>query len=261
MICVQKIIRKINRYGIDKVDYAIVVGSGLKNATVDLKDIVVVPYDKIGMPKSKVKGHSGEFVFGKYNGKIVVLVTRLHFYESGDMNKVRLPFEVVSKLGCKQIILLTSSGGVNPTFEVGDVMLIRDHINLSGYSPLVGINPVVFTPMANAYDSELAQRLVDIAQKNNIEIKQGVHFQFAGPYYETNAEINAIRKLGADSVSMSTSYDCIISNYLNMKVCAMAVIVNTFENQSDMKKLNHEEVLENAEKACKKIKVLLSNFI
>ena len=261
MISVQKIIKKINKFGIQKVDCAIVVGSGLMNATVDLKNPIVIPYDKVGMPKSKVKGHSGQFIFGEYNGKVVALVSRLHFYESGDMNKVRMPFAVVAALGCKQIILLTSSGGVNSTFAVGDIMLIKDHINLSGYSPLVGIDPVVFTPMANAYDKDLIEKILDIANKNNIDIKQGVHFQFAGPYYETYAEINAIRMLGADSVSMSTSYDCIISNYFNMKVCGMAVIVNTFDNQSDMKKLNHEEVLENAEKACKKIKVLLSNLI
>ncbi len=262
MISVEKIVNKINKkYNINKVDFAIVIGSGLMEAAVDLTDTVTIPYDKLGMPKSKVKGHSGKFVFGKFGDRMGVLVSRLHFYESGDMSKVRLPFEIIAKLGCKDIVLLTSSGGVNTSFAVGDIMVINDHINLSGYNPLVGINPIVFVPMAHAYDIEVIKRLKEIAKEEKIDIKEGVHFQFAGPSYETLSEIYVARKLGADSISMSTSYDCIISKYLQMRVCGIAVIVNTFEENDSMNKLNHEEVLENASKACKRIKILLTKLL
>lgn len=259
MISSDRIVSILKRkYDIENVDIAIVVGSGLMDATVDLEDTQIVPYESLRMPKSKVKGHSGKFIFGKYNNKNVVLVSRIHFYESGDMKKVRLPFEVIKKLGVKTVVLLTSCGGINKTFRVGDIMLIKDHINFTGYNPLIGINPLEFTPMANAYDDELFNKIAKIADSHDINLRQGVHVQFSGPSYETMAEIDVARNFGADTVSMSTVYDCIICNYLKMQVCAIASVVNVFNNKGD--ELNHEEVLENAKKACEKIKTLLSDL-
>lgn len=261
MVNAEKIIKVLNKkHSIYKADYAIVVGSGLMGSVPDLEDVKIVAYDKLGMPKSKVKGHSGKFIFGRYADKNVVLVSRQHYYESGDMFKVRLPFEIVAGLGVKKVILLTSSGGINKTFRVGDIMLIKDHINLTGNNPLIAIDPLEFTPMADAYNKEIFNRMVEIADEHDINVRQGIHIQLSGPSYETLAEIDVARNMGADTVSMSTAYDCIISNYLKMKVCGIASVVNVFSDK-EAEELNHEEVLENAKKACSKIKTILCNLI
>ena len=261
MINANRVVNIINKkYKIQNVDYAIVAGSGLIDAVPELEDITIIPYDSLKMPKSKVKGHSGKFVFGRYKDKKVVIVSRMHYYESGEMKKVRLPFEIVSKLGAKKVVLLTSCGGINKTFRVGDIMLIKDHINFTGLNPLVAIDPLEFTPMANAYDKEIFNTMLKIADENDINVRQGTHIQFVGPSYETLAEIDVARNLGADTVSMSTVFDCIVCNYLKMKVCGIASVVNTFDGKAE-EELNHEEVLENAKKACSKIKAILSNLI
>ncbi|MBQ7884915.1 MAG: purine-nucleoside phosphorylase [Clostridia bacterium] len=260
MNIVDKAVKIINKkYKINKVDVAIVVGSGLIDAMPEVTDKIVVKYDDIGLPKSKVQGHSGSFVFGDYNGKKLVFVSRMHFYESGSLQKVRMPLEICAKLGVKQVVLLTSSGSINQSFKVGDVMLIDDHINLSGVNPLVGIDNLSFTNMTDCYNSELRKRVMQIAADESIILKNGIFVQMSGPSYETLAEIKMIRSLGGDAVSMSTAHDCIIANYLNMSVVGFSVIVN--ECASEAVELTHAEVLENAAKACAKLKVILSKLI
>ena len=256
----EKALRKIKKeYDISQVDYAIVAGSGLMDAVVDLENVVIVSYDNLGLPKSKVKGHSGKFIFGTYQGKKIVVVSRVHFYEYGDMAKVRLPFEVIAKLNTKKVILLTSSGGINKTFRVGDIMLISDHINFTGQNPLIGIEDLKFTSMTNAYDKDMFKAMEKIADEHDINVRQGVHIQFLGPSYETKAEIALARNFGVDSVSMSTVFDCIICNYLGIKVAGIASIVNTFTE--DNQQLNHTQVLIDAKKTCQKIKVILSDLL
>lgn len=260
MINVDKIVRILkNKYNINDVDYAIVVGSGLMEAIPSLEDVKIVEYKNLKMPKSKVKGHSGKFVFGKINNKNVVLVSSLHYYESGNMKNVILPFKILSLLKTKNIILLTSCGGINKTFNVGDIMLIKDHINFTGQNPLVAVEPLEFISMTNAYDEELFNKMKKIAEKNDISVRQGIHTQLLGPSYETMAEVDMLRNFGADTVSMSTVFDCIISNYFKFKVCAIASVVNVFDGAKE--NLTHEEVLTNAKKACNKIKTILYNLI
>ena len=247
------------KYKIGNIDYVIVAGSGLLDAVVDLEDITIVPYDKIRMPKSRVSGHSGKFIFGKYCGKNVAIVSRVHYYEYGDMNKVRLPYEVLSYLDTKKVILLTASGGINKTFRVGDIMLISDHINFTGQNPLVAIKDLKFTSMTNAYDKDMFNKMAQIADENDINVRQGVHIQFLGPSYETMAEIAFAKSIGADSVSMSTVFDCIICNYLGMKVAGIASIVNVFSGNDES--LDHKKVLDDAQKTCQKIKIILSELL
>lgn len=256
----EKIVKILkNKYKIDCVDYAIVVGSGLIKSAPELTNKIKIDYCKIGMPKSKVKGHSGSFIFGEYNGKKVVLVSRIHYYECADLNQVRLPFEIVAGLGVKNIVLLTSCGGLNESFKVGDVMLIEDHINFSGINPLIGINKMEFTDMSNAYSKKLRDEIKQLDKESSLNLKYGVFCQMSGPSYETLAEVDMLKRLGGDAVSMSTALDCIIANYLKMQVVGFSVIVNVFTNNNQ--KLTHEEVLENAEKACFKVKTILSNLI
>ena len=260
MNIVDKAVKILNKkHNISNVDIAIVVGSGLMAAMPEVKNTYTVKYDTLGLPKSKVKGHSGAFVFGDYNGKKVVFVSRMHFYESGSIEKVRLPLEICSKLGVKIVVLLTSSGSINKSYKVGDVMLIKDHINMSGVNPLVGIDNLSFTSMTDCYSQELRNKVLDVVNKEDIQIKQGVFVQMSGPSYETLAEINMLRLMGCDAVSMSTAHDCIIANYLNMKVLGFSVIVN--ECVEDAVELTHEEVLTNAAKACQKVKKILTEVL
>ena len=247
------------KYKINNIDYAIVAGSGLMDAVVDLEDITIVPYKCLGMPKSRVSGHSGKFIVGTYCGKKVAVVSRVHYYEYGDMSKVRLPYEVLAKLGTKKVILLTASGGINKTFRVGDIMLISDHINFTGQNPLIAIDNLKFISMTNAYDRDMFNRMAKIADENDINVRQGVHIQFLGPSYETNAEIEFAKSIGADSVSMSTVFDCIICNYLGMKVAGIASIVNTFTDSNE--NLEHSKVLSDAQKTCQRIKVILTELL
>ena len=209
-----KIVKIINKkFGVDKVDVAIVVGSGQADSVPTLKNPVVIPYDALGLPKSRVSGHSGKFVVGEYNGKIVATVSRYHYYESGDISLVRKPFEIIKALGTKLVVLLTSSGGLNKKFKVGDIMLIEDHINYSGINPLIGIDNLEFIPMTNAYDKDYRQKIKQIAKEKDIDLQYGTFIQFSGPTYESMAEVEMVRQWGADTVSMSTAHDCIICNY------------------------------------------------
>lgn len=257
---VQKILKKLNnKYGIKNVSTAIVCGSGLADSIPDLDNKKVINYSDLKMPKSKVKGHSDSFIFGDLNGKKIMIISRKHFYESGDISKVRMPLEIANGLGVKTAILLTSSGGINKSFNVGDIMLIEDMINLSGVNPLVGIDNIKFVDMTNCFDNTLRNKINDICKSEEIDLKCGTHVQMSGPSYETKAEIQMIKSLGGDTVSMSTVHDCIIANYYDMKVLGFSVIVNIFND--DNKKLSHQEVLANAQSVCKRLKKILISFI
>lgn len=257
---IQHIVNKIKRFSnFSNVDYAIVVGSGLMDSIPELQNKKIISYKSLKMPTSKVKGHSGNFIFGTLFNKNVVLVSRLHYYESGSMQNVLLPFKILSQLATKNIILLTSCGAINESFNVGDVVLINDHINFTGCNPLIGISPLKFISMDNSYDKQFLQKLEDIAKKHNMSVKKGVHAQMLGPSYETMAEVNMLKKIGADTVSMSTVLDCIICNYYKIKVIGIASVVNVFNSNAN--NLTHEEVLKNAKISCDKIKVLLKDLM
>ncbi len=248
-----------NKYNIDNVDLAIVCGSGLGDALPDLNNEIIVSYDELGLPKSKVKGHSGNFVFGEYNKIKIVLVSRIHYYESGKVGNVRLPYEIISKLGVKRVILLTSSGGLNKTYNVGDLILIKDHINFAGVNPLIGVEDMRFTNMGDCYNLDWRNEAKNVALKEGVELKEGVFVQMSGPSYETLAEVEMLRMIGADVVSMSTAFDCIIANYLGMKVIGFSVVVNVFSGGDD--NLNHQEVLDNAKKSSINLKKILTNIV
>ncbi|MBQ3494934.1 MAG: purine-nucleoside phosphorylase [Clostridia bacterium] len=255
-----KIIKIINKkYGIEKIDVAIVAGSGQIGAIPDLENVVTIPYSELGLPKSRVQGHEGKLMVGTYCGKVVAAVSRYHYYETGDITLVRKPFEILRKLKTQTVVLLTSSGGLNESYEVGDIMLIEDHINFSGINPLIGIENLTFTAMANCYDEDYNNKIKAIAKQNDIKLQCGTFMQFSGPTYETMAEVKFARKIGGDTVSMSTAHDCIICRHFGMKVCGMSLVVNSYNNAKQAP--SHEEVLENAQKAVAKIKIILSDFI
>lgn len=260
MKVVDRAVKILNKkYNINNIDCAIVVGSGLLAGCPDLENSQTILYSKLGLPKSKVKGHCGAFIVGTKNDKTIALVSRMHYYESGDIKKVRLPLEIVAKLNCKKAILLTSCGGVNCSFVVGDIMLIDDQINMSGVNPLVGMDEIKFVNMSDCYNKTMRDDVLKICKENNINIKRGIFCQMSGPTYETNAEINMLKTMGADAVSMSTAHDCMIANYYNMNVVGFSVIVNVFSGKEE--DLSHDEVLENANKANQNLKSILSKLV
>lgn len=260
MRVVDKALKVLNKkYGITNIDCVIVSGSGLSDAMPELENKIVVSYKDLGLPSSKVKGHSGSLAIGTYYGKTIAVVSRMHYYESGDIAKVRLPLEIMGALGAKQAVLLTSCGGLNKEFEVGDIMLIADQINMSGINPLIGMDEIKFVDMSDCYSVDIRKKVKKIAKAKNVDIKEGVFCQMSGPSYETMAEVNMLRKLGADAVSMSTAHDCIIANYLNMKVVGFSAIVNVFHKAQE--ELTHEEVLQNANKISNNLKIILSELL
>ena len=261
MKTIDKVVKILNKkYNITKVDVAIVAGSGLADSSPDLENKVVVSYDCLGLPKSKVKGHSGSFTFGEFKGKTVAIVSRMHYYESGNIEKVRIPIEIMAKLGCKLAVLLTSCGGVNSAYNVGNVMLIKDQINMSGINPLIGMEEIKFVNMSDCYSQSLRTRAKEIAKKNKIDLKEGIFCQMSGPTYETRAEVEMLRGFNVDAVSMSTAHDCIIANYYDMQVIGFSAIVNVFTNNANQT-LSHKEVLDNAKLINKNLKTILSEII
>lgn len=239
-----------------KYDIAFIMGSGLSGGVPDFSDEIIVDYEQTPMPKSKVEGFKGQFIFGKLNGKNVVKLTRYHYYETGERSLVNLPFEILSLLGVETVVMATSTGAVNKKLKAGDLLLIKDHINLAGNNPLINSEKIEFIDLSNAYDKSLRDSVLSIAKKNKIKLKEGIHMQVSGPSYETKAEVYMARKLGADTISMSTAFDTICARKHNIKVLSFAFVSNA-SGETDLK---HEDVLKNAQQNSKKIKTLLNNL-
>jgi purine-nucleoside phosphorylase len=188
----------------------IVLGTGLGNLVNDMEVLHSIPYKDIpNFPISTVEGHSGNLIFGKLGGKYVVAMQgRFHFYEGYTMQEVVFPIRVMKLLGIKYLFVSNAAGGVSPDFEIGDIMIIHDHINLFPTNPLIGKNSdelgVRFPDMSEAYNKELIQRAFDIGRTHDIDLQKGVYCGLTGPTLETPAEYKYIRTIGADAVGMST---------------------------------------------------------
>jgi len=241
----------------DKVKFTpeigLVLGSGLGILANEIENPVYVNYSDIpNFPVSTVEGHEGRFVFGKLMGKSVVAMQgRFHFYEGYSMKEITFPIYVMKSLGVKHIILTNAAGGVNKTFMPGDLMIINDQINLTGHSPLIGKNDEALGPRfpdcSNIYDKAFNQKIMAVANKENILIREGVYFYNTGPAYETPAEVKLAGLLGGDAVGMSTAPEALIAAYLGVKVTGISCITNMAAGISDQA-LNHQEVVETANK-------------
>jgi len=229
-------------------DVLIILGSGLGAMANGVEDKIVIRYEEIqDFLVSTVEGHEGQFVFGTYKGKKVVMMQgRFHYYEGHSMREITLPVFVMRRLGVKSLIVTNACGGVNKSFAPGDLMIIEDHLNFSGINPLMGANLVEFGPrfpdMSRAYDRDLMALAVRIGNEENISLKKGVYALYSGPSYETPAEIRAFRMLGADAIGMSTVPEVIVANYSGMKVLGISCITNMASGILDQP-LNHEEVM------------------
>ena len=234
-------------------DIGLVLGSGLGKLADDLGNRAVIPYESIpGWPRATVLGHQGNLVIGEMAGQIVAAQQgRAHYYEGYTMQEVIFPIRVMYSLGVRTVILTNAAGGINPSYQVGDLMLIEDHINLPG---MVGANPLMgpnddqigerFVSLAQAYDRKLRRRALAAAQENGIPLHSGVYCALSGPSFETPAEIRMIRALGGDAVGMSTVHEVLAARHAGMRVLACSGVTNraidTIDTDSET---NHEEVL------------------
>lgn len=247
-------------------DFAIVLGSGLGKLKDEVETIATIPYQDIpDFPQTTVAGHYGNLIYGKLEGKYVLLMSgRFHFYEGYDMQQVTFPFRVFHQLGIKNLIVSNASGGVNANFEVGDVMMIKDHINLFPEHPLRGKNLDEFGPrfpdMSKTYDREFIQTFQQVADKENIDLKSGVYLGLQGPTFETPAEYGMIRILGADAVGMSTVPEVIVARHQGMRVAALSVITD-LGGPEIAHPVSHEEVLNAANVAMPKVIKLVRGLI
>ena len=252
----------------------LVLGSGLGKLADAFNERVSVPYECIpGWPLSTVEGHQGQLVIGEFAGQLVAAQQgRAHFYEGYSMAEVTFPIRVMKALGIGSLLLTNAAGGVNPRYQVGDLMLLEDHINLpgmAGANPLMGANDEALGPrflgMSQAYDRRLRQRALDVARERDIPLHSGVYFGLSGPFFETPAEIRLIRALGGDAVGMSTVNEVLVARHAGMRVMACSGVTNRAIDAVDSAlETNHEEVLEAGEIIVPRLttilKGLLSNF-
>lgn len=230
-----------------KPEIGIVLGSGLGELA-DRYCEYSIPYSDIpNFSNSTVEGHKGRLVFANIEDRPVVMMQgRNHFYEGHSMQDITYPIKVMKELGVSSVILTNAAGAINKTFKPGDLMVITDHINFMGTNPLIGPNDFRLGPrfpdMSEIYDKNLI-KIVDAAAKIlKINIKHGVYIASTGPSYETPAEINMARILGADAAGMSTVPEAIVANYCGLKVIGISCISNYASGVSS-KKLSHEEVI------------------
>ncbi|ASS54915.1 purine-nucleoside phosphorylase [Rhizobium leguminosarum] len=239
-----------------KPRHGIVLGSGLGSLVGELDGAVRVPYrDLPGFPVSAVSGHAGEVVAGRLGGVPVVMLSgRVHYYEKGDANAMRLPIEVLKALGVEALILTNSAGSLRDDMP-------PDHINYSGMNPLIGEeSDHRFVGMTNAYDAGLAAAMQKAAAKLKIELAQGVYMWFSGPSFETPAEIRMARILGADAVGMSTVPEVIIARMLGLRVAAASVITNYGAGMTG-NELSHEETKDMAPIGGARLAAILKDMI
>jgi purine-nucleoside phosphorylase len=232
----------------------IVLGSGLGNFAKGIDVEKEINYSAIPhFPLSTVEGHTGKLIFGNIRGRrVVCMAGRFHFYEGYNAGQVVFPIRVMKLLGIKALLLSNAAGGVNPSFQVGDLMIVTDHISFGIPNPLVGRNIVElgtrFPDMSEAYKKEFIQKAKSIAAKKGITLREGIYYGVTGPTFETKAEYKVVHRLGADAVGMSTVQECIAANHMGLPVFAMSVITDLGIREEE-NKISHEEVLLAAKKA------------
>ena len=245
---------------------AIIVGSGLSNIKESIKNSKVIEYNKIPyFKKTTVEGHKGELIFGQLNSTDVVLLNgRLHYYEGYSMQDISYPVRLMKYLGIETIIITCAVGAINTNYKVGDIVVIKDHINFIFNNPLIGQHHKEFgerfTDLTNLYDSKLIQKIIKISKKNKIRIHEGIYFAVSGPSYETPAEVSAFRKLGGDVVGMSLIAESIVAKQMNMNVLALTYVSNKASGVST-EKLSHKEVLTLGKKTSVSMEKIISNIL
>jgi purine-nucleoside phosphorylase len=240
---------------------AVVLGSGLGHLADELEDAATVSFAEVpGFPPATVPGHAGTFVAGRLDGAEVLFQRgRYHMYEGHSPAHVAAPTRVAAALGVESLVLTNAAGGVRPALEPGDLLLLEDHINLMGRSPLVGLvedGETRFPDMSEPYDASLRRLALDAAAELGIELERGVYAAMLGPAYETAAEVRMLGRLGADVVGMSTVPEVLVARARGMRVLALSVVTNQATGLGGGP-LSHEEVVEVGRRAAGKLARLL----
>jgi len=244
----------------------IILGSGLSNLANQIVAEQEIPYGEIPhFPVSTVEGHRGKLIFGTLGGVPVwVMAGRFHFYEGYSAQQVAYPVRVMRLLGVETLLLSNAAGGVNPAFEVGDLMIIKDHISLFQVNPLLGKNEdslgTRFPDMSEPYSKDLIRRVKGLATRHNISLHEGVYLGVTGPTFETRAEYKLIHIVGGDAVGMSTVQETIAAVHAGMKVFAMSVITDLGIREEE-NAITHEEVLQAATAAEPKMTLLFTGLV
>lgn len=241
---------------------AIILGSGLGDFAKALEEAKEVKYKDIpGFPISTVIGHEGSLYFGCYqNIQVMLMSGRFHYYEGYSQKEITIPVRVMKNLGIETLIITNAAGGINKDFKEGALMLINDHINLSGSNPLMGPNlddfGTRFPDMSDVYSKELREKLFDAAKEEGLILTEGIYAMMSGPSFETPAEIKYLRTIGADAVGMSTVPEAIVASHCNMRVLGISCITNMAAGILNQK-LTHEEVFETAQRVKTDFKKIL----
>jgi purine-nucleoside phosphorylase len=248
----------------------IILGSGLGPLADEVEDPTVVPYAEIPhFAVSTVSGHAGQFVGGTLEGvPVAVLRGRAHFYEGYSLQQVTFPVRTLHRLGAELLIITNAAGGLNPAYRAGDLMVLRDHINmlgLAGQNPLVGADEpelgVRFLDMTDPYDEDLRSRALALGAQLNVRIHEGVYAVVAGPSFETRAELRYLRLIGADAVGMSTVPEVIVARHERMRILGVSVITNTADPDAVVADVSHEGVLSVAERAASGLAAVIRGIL
>ncbi|KAK2559681.1 Purine nucleoside phosphorylase [Acropora cervicornis] len=252
----------------------VICGSGLSALGDIVEEKYDIPYEQIKQfPKSTVPGHAGKLVLGVLSGKTVVMMQgRTHLYEGYSVGQVTLPVRVMAHLGIKTLIVTNAAGGLNQKYNVGDIMIMKDHINLAaltGESPLRGANDERFGPrfpaLSNAYDSSLAKIAKATAQELGYSsfMQEGVYCAQVGPAFESPAECRFLHLVGADAIGMSTVHEVLVARHSQIRVLGFSLITNisVLDYGDDVLHANHQEVLETGKVRSEDMKILVSNIV
>lgn len=249
-----------------KPSVGIILGTGLGGLVNEIEIVKEIPYTEIPhFPISTVKGHSGKLIFGMLGGKSVVAMQgRFHYYEGYTLQEVTFPVRVMKFLGIERLFVSNASGGVNENFEIGEIMILNDHIDLFPGNPLIGKNYEELGPrfpdMSEPYSHEMIAEALKIAERNNIRVAQGCYAGLTGPTLETPAEYGYVHAIGADAVGMSTVPEVIVARHMNIPCFAISIITD-LGVPGKIKKVTHQEVIEVAAKQEPKMTLIMKELI
>jgi purine-nucleoside phosphorylase len=262
----QKTTDVIREYTSLQPTVGVVLGSGLGNFKMNMEIDCEIPYEDIpNFPISTVEGHRGTLIFGSMAGKpLVCMAGRFHFYEGYSPADIAFPIRVLKWLGMQTLLISNAAGGMHPDFEVGDLMMIRDHISLFAHNPLIGPNEPELGPrfpdMSEPYSLPLLEKAKALAGQLNIRLHEGVYAGVTGPTFETRAEYKMLHLLGADAVGMSTVQEVIVARHMGIPVFGVSVITDLGISQQ-VQVITHEEVLEAAAAAEPRLTALFKALI
>ncbi len=251
---IEETVDYLNNKGFENPEIGIILGTGLGQLINEVEIIKEVSYNHIpNFPTATVEFHKGKLIYGTMAGKkVVVMQGRFHLYEGYTLQDVTFPVRIMEKLGIKTLLVSNAAGAINLNFKKGELMLIEDHINLQGNSPLafkgVSLLGERFTDMSAPYDAKINTTFKDIAKANNITLHEGVYASVLGPQLETRAEYRMLKIIGADAVGMSTVPEIIVANHLNLRAAAVSVLTDECD-PNNLEPVDIKDIIANAEKA------------